>query len=235
MHWATVVTLFGFAPWIVYWMLVGNVPFVTAVLIALATSIAALVVSRVGGTPGRTLQIGAVGAFTVLTVLTLVLDQSFMERWMQPLSNAGIFVVALAGLLSGKPFIREFAEAGQPPEVIASELFNKIVTRLTWIWVAIFAGMTVSSSIPPIVQVDATILDTETPLSLVFYWVIPIALLALGAIASRAVPDRMTAGLGEFAVNDGRGQSSHKSRKEAAPEKRAGRPDLGNRHPTGHR
>ena len=26
----------GFAPWIVYWVLVGNVPFETAVLVALA-------------------------------------------------------------------------------------------------------------------------------------------------------------------------------------------------------
>jgi len=189
--------LFGFAPWIVYWILVGNVPFLTAVLVALATAVAALVAGRVSGRPGRTLQIGAAATFAVLTVLTLILDQAVMERWMQPLSNAGIFLVALTGVLTGHPFVREFAEQGQPPDVVNSDLFGTITNRLTWIWVAVFAGMTVSSAIPPTVQGDATILDTKSPLSFVFYWVIPFALLALGALASKVLPERMTAGLGD--------------------------------------
>ena len=189
--------LFGFAPWIVYWVLVGNVPFLTAVLVAFGTAIATLVVSRLGGKPGRTLQFGAVLTFAVLTGLTLVASQQFMERWMQPLGNAGIFLVVLAGALSGRPFVREYAEEGQPPDVVNSDLFGQITTRLTWIWVAVFAGMTVSSAIPPIVQGDATILDTRSPLSFVFYWVVPFALLAVGALASKILPDRMTAGLGD--------------------------------------
>jgi hypothetical protein len=71
-------------------------------------------------------------------------DQSFMERWV-----------------------------GLPRSLRASESFRKITTLLTWIGVAAFAGMTLSSSIPPLVQGDATILDTKTPLSFVCYWVIP--------------------------------------------------------------
>ena len=65
---------------------------------------------------------------------------------------------------------------------------------MTWIWVAAFAGMTVSSAIPPIVQGDATILDTKTPLSFVCYWVIPFSLLGLAALASRILPERMAPG-----------------------------------------
>jgi hypothetical protein len=187
--------LFGFAPWIVYWVLVGNVPFTTAVLVALAIAVAAFVIGRVVGTPGRTLEIGAVGTFLVLTVLTFTLSQSFMERWIQPLSNAGIFLVALTSVLIGKPFVREFAAADQSADVVKTELFGRITTLLTWIWVAAFAGMTVSSAIPPIVQRDATILDTKTPLSFVCYWVIPFSLLGLAALASRILPDRMTAGI----------------------------------------
>src|SRR3981081_994907 len=128
--------LFGFAPWIVYWVLVGNVPFTIAVLVALAIAVAAFVIGRVKGAPGRTLEIGAVGTFLALTVLTFTLSQSFTERWMQPLSNAGIFLAALTGVLMGKPFVREFAEEDQPSEVIKSELFSRITTLLTWIWVA---------------------------------------------------------------------------------------------------
>jgi hypothetical protein len=191
--------LFGFAPWIVYWVLVGNVPFTTAVLVALATAVAAFVVGRVLGKPGRTLEIGAVATFVVLTVLSFTLSESFMQRWIQPLSNAGIFLVALISLLIGKPFVREFAAAEQPPDVVKTELFGRITTVLTWIWIAAFAGMTVSSAIPPIVQRDATILDTKTPLSFVCYWVIPFSLLGLAALASRYVPERMLVGIEDVA------------------------------------
>jgi hypothetical protein len=186
--------LLGFAPWIVYWVLVGNVPFTTAVLVALAVAVLSFVIGRLKGKPGRTLEIGAVATFLVLTILTFAMSQSFMERWMQPLSNAGIFLVALIGVLVGKPFVREFAEVDQPPEVVKSEVFGRITMTLTWIWVAAFAGMTLSSMIPPSVEGNATILDTKTPLSFVCYWVIPFSLLGLAALASRVLPERMGPG-----------------------------------------
>jgi hypothetical protein len=183
--------LYGFAPWIVYWVLVGNVPFTTAVLVALAVAVLSFVIGRIKNIPGRTLETGAVATFLALTVLTFTLSEEFMTQWIQPLSNAGIFLVALVGALIGKPFVREFAEADQPPEVIASEPFNRITSLLTWIWIAAFAGMTISSSIPPIVYGTATILDTKTPLSFICYWVIPFTFLGLAALASRVLPERM--------------------------------------------
>ena len=106
--------MFGLMPWIVYWVLVGNVPFTTAVLVALTVAVLSLVIGRVKGSRGRTLEIGAVATFLVLAVLTFALNESFMERWLQPLSNAGIFVVALTGVLIGKPFVREYAQVGRP-------------------------------------------------------------------------------------------------------------------------
>ncbi|CAA0098603.1 Uncharacterised protein [Mycolicibacterium vanbaalenii] len=183
--------LFGFAPWIVYWVLVGNVPFVTAVLVAFAVAIAAVVVSRLSDSPGRTMEIGAVATFFLLTVLTLVVSQDFMERWIQPLSTVGIFLVALVSALIGRPFVREFAVVGQPKEVIESEPFARITSLLTWIWIAAFGGMALSSVIPPILRGDATILDTRTPLSFVCYWVVPFALLGVAALLTRVLPDRM--------------------------------------------
>jgi len=106
-------------------------------------------------------------------------------------------------VLIGKPFVREFAAAEQPPDVVKTELFGRITTVLTWIWVAAFAGMTVSSAIPPIVESfgggHASILDTKTPLSFVFYWVIPFSLLGAAALASRFLPERMLAGIDDVA------------------------------------
>jgi len=191
--------LSGFAPWIVYWVLVGNVPFTIAVLAALAIAVLAVAVGRSTGKPGGTLEIGAVATFSVLTVLTFTLSESAMEQWIQPLSNAGIFLVALISVLTGKPFVHEFATAEQPADVVKTELFGRVVRLLTWVWVAAFAAMTVSSAIPPIADGNATILDTKTPPSFVFYWVIPFSLLGLAALASRFLPDRLLAGIDDVA------------------------------------
>jgi hypothetical protein len=183
----------GFVPWIVYWVLVGNVPFRVAVLAALAAAVVSLVLGRAKGRPGRTLEVGAIGVFVVLTILTFATSQGFMERWVQPLSSAGIFLVALVSVLIGRPFVREFAEVDQSREVVKSDLFGHITTLVTWIWVAAFAGMTVSAAIPPIVQGNATLLDTRAPLSFVFYWVVPFALLFGAVVAGRVLTDRMVA------------------------------------------
>jgi hypothetical protein len=185
--------LAGFVPWIVYWVLVGNVPFTTAVLLALVVAVVSVAIGRVRRKSVMTLEIGAIATFLVLAVLTFALSQQFMERWIQPLSNLGILLVALIGVLVGRPFAREFAEVDQAPEVIKSELFGQITTQVTWIWVGAFAGMTISSAIPPIVQGNATLLDTRTPLSFIFYWVVPFALLGAAAIGSRLLTERMIA------------------------------------------
>jgi len=191
--------LFGLAPWIVYWVLVGNVPFVAAVLVALAIAVAALAIGSVAGKPGRTLEIGSVAIFVLLTVLTFGLSESFLQQWILPLSNAGIFLVALIGMLMDKPFVREFAAAEQPADVVKTELFGRIVRVLSWIWVATFAGMAVSSAIPPILRGNASILDTKTPLAFACYWIIPFSLLGLAALTSRFLPDRMLVGIDDVA------------------------------------
>ena len=190
--------LFGFAPWIVYWVLVGNVPLLVAALVALTIAVVGLVVGRAARIPARPLEIGAVGTFLVLTAATLLLSRSLTERWALPLSVAGMLLVVLIGVLVGKPFVHEFVAAGQPPGVVDSDLFGQITSRLMWIWVAVFGGMTVSSSIPPIVQRDATILDAKTPLSFVSYWVVPFSLFGVGALATKILPDLMTAGVGDI-------------------------------------
>jgi hypothetical protein len=185
--------LVGLAPWIVYWVLVGNVPFAISALVALAIAVGALASGRVAGKSTSILEIGAVGTFLVLTVLAFTLSSSFAERWALPLSNAGVLLVALTGVVVGKPFVREFAHEEQSAEVIKSESFGQTTALVTWILVGAFAGMTVSSAIPPIALSDATILDTRTPLSFVCYWVIPFALLGSAAIAARVLMDRMVA------------------------------------------
>ncbi|MFN8089023.1 MAG: hypothetical protein U0R81_08660 [Mycobacterium sp.] len=184
--------LVGFAPWIVYWVLVGNVPFLLALLVSLSLAVGAMIVGRVKKLPGLTFEIGTLGTFFFLTVLTLTVSKSFLERWLAPLSYAGIFAVVLVGVLIGKPFVREFANIVQPAEVTNTDLYLRITTVLTWIWVAAYGGMTASAAVPPIVHgKDATLLDEDGASSFVFYWVIPFALMGIAALVTRLLPSRM--------------------------------------------
>lgn len=185
--------LSGFAPWIVYWILVGNVPFLAAALAALVVAVAAVIVGRLRGAKLRTLEIGAVATFVVLAVVVLVVGQDALERWIQPLSFAAALLVALVGLLAGRPFAREFAEADQPADVRKSEQFEPVTTQVTWIWIATFAAATVSAAIPPIVDPDATILDSRTPLSYLCYWLVPALLIGAAVLASRVLIERLVA------------------------------------------
>lgn len=184
--------LVGFAPWIVYWVLVGNVPFLLALLVSLSLAVGAMIVGRIKKLPGLTFEIGTLGTFFFLTVLTLTASKSFLERWLAPLSYAGIFAVVLIGVLIGKPFVREFANIVQPAEVTNTDLYLRITTVLTWIWVAAYGGMTASAAVPPIVHgKDATLLDEDGASSFVFYWVIPFALMGIAALVTRLLPNRM--------------------------------------------
>jgi hypothetical protein len=119
-------------------------------------------------------------------------------RWAVPLSFAGALLTTLLGRQFGTSFVREYAAANQPPSVVNSDVFDQIVIRLTWIWVAVFAGMTVSASIPAVVAADPSALDAATPLSYVSYWVVPFALFGVGALATRILPDWMIAAAGDI-------------------------------------
>ncbi len=191
--------LLSFAPWIVYWVLVGNIPFAAAALIALAIAVAVIVVGHTAGSPWEPFEIGSAAVLSVLAILTFALGDSFTQRWILPLGNAGLFAVVLLGALTGKPFARGFAAAEQPDDVVKTELFARMVGVLTWVWVAAFAGMTVSSAIPPIVAAHATLLDTAPPLSYVCYWIIPFSVWGLAVLASRVLPDRMLVGIEDVA------------------------------------
>jgi hypothetical protein len=184
--------LSGFAPWIVYWVLVGNVPFATAALLALLVGVASVSVRRIQRMSVQPLEIGAIATFAVLTLLAFVLSESILERWLLSWSNLGLVVVALTSVLAGKPFLPELADAGAAADETRKEMFGELGTRVQWLWLATFVGMTVSSSIPPVFG-DASMLNPRAALSVTFNWVIPVVLLAVAALASRTLVDRTLA------------------------------------------
>ncbi|WP_018177489.1 acyl-CoA thioester hydrolase/BAAT C-terminal domain-containing protein [Jongsikchunia kroppenstedtii] len=180
--------LVGFSPWILYWVLVGNASFRVAVLVALALSATAVLVQRARRQPWHSLEAGTVVVFGLLAILAFTVSDHFLERWLQPIGNAGIFLIALSGIVIGRPFVREYATASVDSDTARSDGFRVITLAMTWMWAAVFAAMTVVSLIPPIMQGQATIHDGASGLSIVCYWVIPFTLLGLAGTASSIFP-----------------------------------------------
>ncbi len=181
--------MLGFLPWIVYWILVGNVGFETSILVTLGVALAVNAATYARTRSFKLFEAGAVAIFVVLLIISLAGEDDFLERWIQPLSNLGILVLALATVVVGRPFTLEYARDSVSPEVAATAGFLYVNRVLTWVWVGAFAVMTVVSFIPPIVQGEATIRDGASTLSIVCYWVVPYTTLALAGIVTAKFPD----------------------------------------------
>ena len=186
----------GFAPWILFWVLVGNTGFVVAVACATGAAAVGLVISRRREHRWRSLDVGTTVVFVVLLVAALSLDDTVLERWLQPVGNLGLFLVALVGVLVGRPFVREYAADAVDEVTARTDGFRTITLAMTWMWVGGFAVMTAVSFVPPVVDGDATIRDADRPLSVVCYWVVPFVVLGVAGAVSGVFPswfDRQTA------------------------------------------
>jgi hypothetical protein len=187
-----VAILFGFVPWIVYWILVGNAPILVAALVALAAAVAAFAVGRYRDAPGRSLEIGGVATFVVVTILSAVMSEAVIQHWVLPISYGGLLAAAAAGVATGTPFVREFAAQGQPPHVVGSQGFLSATARLTWIWVAAFAAMTVVSVIAPLAGsggAPAVYLER----------VVPVVVFVAAVFVTQIRPDELAAGANDVA------------------------------------
>ena len=178
----------GFLPWVLYWALIGNVPFRVAAVLVLVVAIAVQVLGRLRRQPWRSLEVGSLAVFALLAVAAFVVDDDVLARWMQPLSNLGIFLVALGGLAVGRPFVREYAAASVDDRTARTDGFATITRDMTVLWVGVFAAMTVVSAIPPVVDGAATLRDGDDLLSILCYWVLPYVFLAVGGLASGLFP-----------------------------------------------
>ena len=94
---------------------------------------------RVRKQPMHTLDVGNLVVFAVLVVTAFVVPDDVLERWLQPLSSLGLFLIALVGLLIGRPFVREYAAASVDAETAKiRRAFRTITNAMTWMWVGAF-------------------------------------------------------------------------------------------------
>ncbi len=171
--------ILGFLPWIAYWSLAGNVPFRLAVTVACVVGVALVAWSLLRRRAPKVLEIGSAIVFLCLLVAPFLVSGAFLQRWIQPMTNAGIFLIAFVSIVIGKPFTLQYARDETPPEVAATPAFLRVNRTITLAWVIAYALMTVSSLIPPLVYGQATVSHKGTLLSIFGYWVIPYLFLLL--------------------------------------------------------
>jgi hypothetical protein len=183
----------GLVPWIVYWILVGNVDFRLAVLIALGVAAFELLQTVLHGEKPKVLDVGSTAAFAVLTIVTYATDDTFLERWIQPITSGALLAIALGSILIGKPFARQYAREQVPEQLWDSPGFLHTTLLITWVWVGVFAVMTVSALIPPIVDGQNTFYEQDDTVGVIFYWVVPFVALAAGIVFTKWYPKRARA------------------------------------------
>lgn len=186
--------LAGFAPWILYWALLGNVSFRTAVLAAVVLSLAVSLRPLLTGRRPMDFDLGTTAVLLVMLLLIL-LTGTALERWIQPLTNAGLLAVAGTLQLLGRPFTLPYARAAVDEETAAQPGFRWINRVISAAWCAAFALMTLISAVPPVVQGDAAVHEGGSMLSILCYWVLPFTVLGLVAAASGAFPNWFVARL----------------------------------------
>jgi hypothetical protein len=186
---SAVASIVGFVPWIVYRILVGNAPFLTAVLAGLALALVINISSLVRRQPLMVLEAGTAVVFAIFVIMALTLSDDFLERWLQPLGNAGLFVIVLISILIGRPFTLQYARKSTPPEQWDEPGFVYVCRLLAWLWAGTMGFMTIVSAIPPIVDGDATVRDADDTLSVACYWVLPFVALGLAMLVTSKYPD----------------------------------------------
>jgi Acyl-CoA thioester hydrolase/BAAT N-terminal region len=135
------------------------------------------------------LEAGTALVFGVFVLLALVLPEDFLERWLQPLGNAGLFAIVLVSILIGKPFTLQYARKSTPRAQWDEPGFVYVCRQLAWLWAGTLAFMTIVSLIPPIADGDATVRDADDTLSVVCYWVLPFVALGLAMLVTSKYPD----------------------------------------------
>jgi hypothetical protein len=183
-------TLSGFAPWVVYWALAGNVSPATAGLIAVVIAGASLVLARTAGVPTFGVERGSAGTFLVLAIVSLAVGGPAIEPWTMTVSFVGLFATTVVCALTGTPLVREFAVSGPPTDPSRSDEFVPMRVTANRVWVAATAGMAVVSAIPAVALGSTSGQASGSVVGAVFLWVVPLLLFCAAALTSRLLYER---------------------------------------------
>ncbi len=140
--------LLGFLPWIVFGAISGQSLFrlKAAIIAALALT---LVVGYKQLAKGFILTWGSLLFFGFNLVTVVVLENLWVIKNLDILTNGSLAAIACLSIFLGKPFVLQYALETVPPERQASPDFYRICRTLSLIWMVVFlinTGMSVARS-----------------------------------------------------------------------------------------
>jgi hypothetical protein len=169
--------LAGFAPWIVFWVLAGRHgneqdTLLVACLVALGVSLLSVLGRVRSGTPISSLDVGSIIFFAGFGIVSQLANDDWLIAHNQFVSNTALLAIVLVGSLTRRPFTLAYAKATTPESVWDDPNFLRVNETISWVWVATFAVMAVSSGI-------LLLVDETSTSELILNWVIPFGALAI--------------------------------------------------------
>lgn len=136
-----------FVPWLAFWILAGHGKLIPAIAVALAASVAAIVMEKMAGRSMKLLQIGTLAVFVLFALAALFVDRSLLGHWIRLLSNVALTLIVLVSILIGKPFTIQYARESVPKERWNSPAFLHANYVITWVWFAAFVANALASGL----------------------------------------------------------------------------------------
>lgn len=159
----------GFAPWIIFWVLVSNDTFLHAILLA-ALSTVIISVRQIMRRKIKLLEIGTLVFFLAMTVVAYTADPAWLEKWISVIGNAALLAIALLSILFRKPFTIQYAKEQVEPKFWETPGFISTNYHITWFWCGVFFMQTACSALTIVWPHHETW----------FTWVLPISAFVAG-------------------------------------------------------
>ncbi len=175
-------TLFGFLPWIIFWIFSGMDNWPVAILGALLSATAIVTWRRLKKHNFKTMEVVTLGYFAVHAAVSLVLINDFLIHYGPIANNLVLAGMAWGSLARKSPFTYEYSKEDWPEEVWSDPLFFRTNAIITAAWGVIFLINTGLGAI--------TIFKPE--LNLLLNVGAGFTLIALGLVFSAKFPDWFT-------------------------------------------
>ncbi|MEQ8349000.1 MAG: hypothetical protein RIB84_26060 [Sneathiellaceae bacterium] len=173
---------FGFAPWILFYVLVHPLGAVAAAALAALVALALGVPALRRGRP-KILDIGTILFFAAFALVFAAGPPPWLHAWMKAIADGGLAAIVLVSLALGRPFTIQYAKETVPEEHWGSPLFYRVNLHITLVWLAAFLVNTASAA--------ASTLIPQEPGWLA--WAIPMLSFIAAFRFTTWYPDRMAA------------------------------------------
>ena len=130
--------LFGFIPWIIFWIFSGMDNWPVAILGALLSAAIIITWRRLSRHNFKTMEVVTLAFFATHAVVTLALGNDFLIRYGPVVNGLVLSAMAWGTLLARSPFTYEYAKEDWPPVYWDDPLFLRTNQIITGVWGIIF-------------------------------------------------------------------------------------------------